>query len=70
MSTFTAALPKPVKESTAETQSGLALKIAQLVKWPINIYHDCHCGVNGIGMLVQEANEHATKPWHQRLPED
>ena len=58
-----------IKDTAGKNYSGLTQKISHLVKWPKDFYYDCCAGVTGIGMLVEEANDRATKPWYQRVSE-
>lgn len=70
MSTVTAAMPESNREASIVRKSRLPLNVLRLAKRSRDSYNDCCTGVTGMGTLVEEANERATKPWYQRLPED
>lgn len=70
MSAVTAAMSESNQANAVARKFRLSLKIARLAKRTRDSYYDCCIGVSGMGMLVEEANERATKPWCQRLPED
>ncbi|MEM7258226.1 MAG: hypothetical protein AAF404_12665 [Pseudomonadota bacterium] len=67
---MSATIAESIKGSSAKDPSDLVQKIVRSARYPIDIYMDCCSAVTGAGMLIEEANERATKPWYQRLSED